>query len=45
LGELDLVSLLRSQSLANEVYNRKLALEVDIKHNIASINQALGIIL
>jgi len=45
LGELDLVSLLRSQSLANEVNNRKLALEVDIKHNIALINQALGIIL
>jgi cobalt-zinc-cadmium efflux system outer membrane protein len=45
LGELDLVSLLRSQSLANEVYNRKLALEVDVKHNIALINQALGIIL
>lgn len=45
LGELDLVSLLRSQTLANEVYNRKLALEVDIKHNIAQINQALGIIL
>ncbi len=45
LGELDLVSLLRSQSLANEVYNRKLALEVDIKHNVALINQALGIIL
>lgn len=45
LGELDLVSLLRSQSLANETYNRKLALEVDIKYTIALINQALGIIL
>lgn len=45
LGELDLVSLLRSQSLANETYNRKLALEVDIKHTIALINQALGITL
>ena len=45
LGELDLVSLLRSQSLANETDNRKLALEVDIKHTIALINQALGIIL
>ena len=45
LGELDLVSLLRSQSLANETYNRKIALEVDIKHTIALINQALGIVL
>lgn len=45
LGELDLVSLLRSQSLANETYNRKLALEVDIKYTIALINQALGVIL
>lgn len=45
LGELDLVSLLRSQSLANETYNRKIALEVDIKHTIALINQALGVVL
>jgi cobalt-zinc-cadmium efflux system outer membrane protein len=45
LGELDLVSLLRSQSLANETYNRKSALEVDIKYTIALVNQALGIIL
>lgn len=45
LGELDLVSLIRSQSLANEAHNRKLALEVDIKYTIALINQALGIIL
>ncbi len=45
LGELNLVSLLRSQALANETINHKLALEVDIKHTIALINQALGIIL
>lgn len=45
LGELDLVSLLRSQSLANETHNRKLAIEVDINHTVALINQSLGIIL
>ena len=45
LGELDLVGLLRSQSLANEIHNRKLALEVDIQHTIALINQAVGVIL
>jgi len=45
LGEIDLVSLLRSQSLANETYNRKQALEVDIKHMIALVNQALGFTL
>jgi hypothetical protein len=45
LGDLDLVSLIRSQSLASETHNRKLALEVDINYTIALINQALGIIL
>lgn len=45
LGDLDLVSLIHSQSLASETHNRKLAIEIDIKHNIALINQALGIIL
>jgi len=45
LGDLDLVSLIRSQSLASEIHNRKLALEVDINYTIALINQALGIIL
>lgn len=45
LGDLDLVSLIRSQSLASEIHNRKLALEVDIKYTIAMINQALGVIL
>lgn len=45
LGEIDLVSLLRSQSLANESHNRKQALEIDIKHTIANINQAKGVIL
>jgi hypothetical protein len=42
LGEIDLVNLLRSQSLANETYNKKQALEVDIKHVTAMVNQALG---
>jgi len=45
LGEIDLVSLLRSQSLANKTDNRKRALEVDIKQMIANVNQALGIVL
>jgi len=45
LGDLDLVSLIRSQSLANETHNRKLALEVGIKNTIALVNQALGLIL
>lgn len=45
LGEIDLVNLLRSQSLANKTYNRKQALEVDIEHMIAKVNQALGVIL
>lgn len=45
LGEIDLVNLLRSQSLANETYNRKQALEVDIKQMTAMVNQALGLVL
>tara|TARA_R110001606_G_scaffold399222_2_gene582502 strand:- start:161934 stop:163175 length:1242 start_codon:yes stop_codon:yes gene_type:complete len=45
LGDLDLVSLIRSQSLASETHNRKLALEVDIQLTIALVNQALGVIL
>ena len=45
LGEIDLVNLLRSQSLANETQNRKQALEIDIKHMIAMTNQALGLVL
>ncbi|HEC60609.1 hypothetical protein LCGC14_0440980 [marine sediment metagenome] len=45
LGDLDLVSLIRSQSLASEAHNRKRALEIDIQHTIAMINQALGVTL
>jgi outer membrane protein, heavy metal efflux system len=44
LGEIDLVNVLRSQSIANEVHNRKQLLQVEIKQLIAQINQALGII-
>ncbi|MDH5357417.1 MAG: TolC family protein [Gammaproteobacteria bacterium] len=45
LGEIDLVSLLRSQTLAHESRNRKQLLEIGIKQTIAMINQALGVIL
>ncbi len=45
LGEIDLVSLLRSQALANEASNRKQTLEVNIKKMIAHVNQSLGILL
>lgn len=45
LGEIDLVNVLRSQSIANDVHNRKQLLQVEIKQLIAQINQALGIIL
>ena len=45
LGEIDLVSLLQSQALANDAYNRKSTLEIDIQYTIAKVNQALGIIL
>ncbi|RKZ96922.1 MAG: hypothetical protein DRQ46_06260 [Gammaproteobacteria bacterium] len=45
LGEIDLVNVLRSQSIANEVHNRKELLQIQIKQLVAQINQALGIIL
>jgi len=45
LGEIDLVSLLRSQSLANAASNTKQTLEVDIKYMTALVNQALGHVL
>lgn len=45
LGEIDLVSLLRSQTLANESHMQLLSLKIDIKQMIAKVNQALGIIL
>ncbi|MDB2705094.1 TolC family protein [Pseudomonadota bacterium] len=45
LGEIDLVNLLQSQSLANETLNRKQALELDIKRMIAMVNQSSGLVL
>jgi len=45
LGEIDLVSLLRSQALANDANNRKTGLQIDIKHAISAVNQALGVSL
>jgi len=45
LGEIDLVSVLRSQSIANEAQNRKQLLQVEIKQLVAYINQALGVVL
>lgn len=42
LGEIDLLNLLRSQSLANEASNQKQELEIDIKQMTAMVNQALG---
>ena len=45
LGEIDLVSLLTSQTLAYESHNRKQLLEISIKQTVARINQALGVIL
>jgi outer membrane protein, heavy metal efflux system len=45
LGEIDLVNLLRSQSLAQEVQNSKQTLSVNVKQMIAKVNQALGIVL
>jgi outer membrane protein, heavy metal efflux system len=44
LGEIDLVSLIRSQSLADEAVNRKTSLQVDITHAVSTVNQALGMI-
>jgi len=43
LGEIDLVSLLRSQMLTNDAHNRKVSLQVSIKHAISAVNQSLGI--
>ena len=43
LGEIDLVSLLRSQALVNDAHNRKISLQVNIKHAISAVNQSLGI--
>ncbi|PHS69049.1 MAG: hypothetical protein COB23_08010 [Methylophaga sp.] len=45
LGEIDLVSLLNSQKLANDSLNRSQLLAADIQYTIAKVNQALGIIL
>lgn len=45
LGEIDLVSLLRSQALSNKASNRKQTLEINIKKMIANVNQSLGILL
>ncbi|MDQ7072309.1 MAG: hypothetical protein Q9N32_00425 [Gammaproteobacteria bacterium] len=45
LGEIDLISLLRTQALANKSHNRKLALEIEIKYLIATVNQAVGVTL
>ena len=45
LGEIGLVNLLISQKLANESRHRKQLLEISIKHAIAKVNQAVGIIL
>ncbi len=45
LGEIDLVTLIRSQSLANQAHNQKQTLQVEIKQLIAQRNQALGISL
>jgi outer membrane protein, heavy metal efflux system len=44
LGEIDLVSLIRSQSLADEAVNHQTSLQVDIKHAVSTVNQALGMI-
>jgi len=44
LGEIDLVSLIRSQSLADEAVNHQTSLHVDIKHAVSKVNQALGMI-
>lgn len=44
LGEIDLVSLLNSQKLANESLNRRQLLEVNIQYTTVKVNQALGII-
>jgi outer membrane protein TolC len=45
LGELNLVELLRSQTLANQSRGRKQQLEVEIAQKTADLNQALGVSL
>ena len=45
LGEIDLVSLLRSRALANKSSNQMQNMKVSIQQSIAKVNQALGIIL
>ncbi|NQZ54208.1 MAG: TolC family protein [Piscirickettsiaceae bacterium] len=45
LGEINVLNLLTSQVLANKSVNRKQSLEISVKHAIAKVNQALGIIL
>lgn len=45
LGELNLVELLRSQTLANQSRGRKQQLEVEIAQKTAELNQALGLSL
>jgi outer membrane protein TolC len=45
LGELNLVELLRSQTLANQSRGRKQQLEVEIAQKTAALNQALGLSL
>jgi outer membrane protein TolC len=45
LGELNLVELLRSQTLANQSRGRKQQLELEIAQKTAELNQALGLSL
>lgn len=45
LGEINLVSLLRSQVLANETQNRQQRLDIEIKQLIATVNHSLGLTL
>jgi len=45
LGEIDLVTLIRTQALSQQAQNQKRTLEVEIKKLIALRNQALGISL
>jgi len=45
LGEIDLGSLIRSQTLASESHNTLQLLEIEVKKLIALVNQSQGIIL
>lgn len=45
LGEINLIDLLRSQSLANDNESQKRLLEVQIKQKIAELNQSHGVVL